>query len=481
MKKTLLLPICLIFGATAFSQIENGGFEDWNKLLLFEQPFMDFTAMSSNYEIFMETGLTNVNKIDHEEGSAMRLETILAGEEVVPAFYLLGSTPESSGENLIFPGGVPASDPNVTGISVDMAYDFPGESSGFVIVQFKLDGIPVGPGTMGTGTFYFPLSGQQEWEDEIFDFGTSIGTNYDEVVIGFATADLIQSDSDFSIGPWIEIDNLKFVNSQDEIPNGDFETWTQVPAVFVPVKVDVEIDLLNPAIVKSEDASEGELALGLITREFDGYTNPTKAMLGTTETPDGIPTIDLNGEHSMLSFDYKYLAENDLAEVVITFYEESGESLIPVYGKIIELEPSSSYEEVQYAFLEDLDENFVSATKMSIEFYSSKEDGQPMPNSLLLIDDVEISGALGLIYKQVQTSFRIAAYPNPTLGRAVFNLSVPRTGFYRVYNNQGYQIDQVDFDNKKTVIYDLYDLPSGSYLFRFYHEGGIQMSRVLKI
>ncbi|HKK39923.1 MAG TPA: hypothetical protein VJ949_10935, partial [Cryomorphaceae bacterium] len=191
MKKTLLPLACMALGTAAYAQVENGDFENWDKLILFEQPFMEFGAMSSNYEIFVESGQTNVTKVEHEDGFAVRLENIALAEEVAPAFYLLGGTPDQDGEDLVFPGGVAASDPNVTGISVDMAYDFPGESSGFVIVQFKLDGTPVGTGNMGMGTFFFPVSGQQGWENEVFDFGTTIDTQYDKVVIGFATADLI--------------------------------------------------------------------------------------------------------------------------------------------------------------------------------------------------------------------------------------------------------------------------------------------------
>lgn len=480
MKKTLLPIAILVLGSTAFAQVENGNFENWNELSLFAQPSMEFDAASSNFEIFIETGQTNVTEVEHENGSAMRLENIETGEGVNPAFYLLGGTPNQSGEDMVFPGGVSASDPNVTGISVDMAYDFPGESSGFVIVQFKMNEMPVGPGTMGTGTFFFPISGQQDWEDEVFDFETSIGVEYDRVVIGFATADLIGSDSDFPAGPWMEIDNLSFVNSTDEILNGDFELWAQVPPVLVPAKVEVEVDLLNPTFIQSNDVAEGQFALGLITRDFDGFTEPTRAMIGSSEVEGGVPTIDLNENDAVLSFDYKYATENDVAEVQITFYEEAGESLLPVYGKSIDLGPTTAYESVQYSFLDDLEENFVTATKMSVQFSSSKEES-PQGNSMLLIDNVELSGALGVLNpRKTDGQIRITAYPNPTIGRTSFVFGVERTGFYRVYNNQGHQIDLVSFQNKKYLTHNLQPLPAGQYTFRFYHEGGVRTARVIK-
>ncbi len=481
MKKSLLPLAFLALGTAASAQVENGDFENWTKLILFEQPFMTFDAISSNYEIFVETGETNVVQVEHEDGSAIRLENIQIGEDVTPAFYILGGTPDQVGEDLIFPGGIPASDPNVTGFSVDMSYDFPGESSGFIIVQFKMDGMPVGTGNMGTGTFFFPISGQQDWENEIFDFGTTIDVQYNQVVFGFATADLIGSDSDFPAGSWMEIDNLSFINSSDEIPNGNFDVWAQVPPIFYPAKVDVEIDLLNPTYVQSADAADGDLALGLVTRDFDGFAEPSKAMLGTAETEGGIPTIDLIEEHSMLSFDYKYLADNDMAEAVITFYQESGEFLLPVYGKVIDLEPTATYESVQYSFLDELAENFVTANKISIEFVSSKMDGNPEPNSLLLLDNVELSGTLSLFsFIRNFEPYQVTAYPNPTMGRVTFDLGGTKTGFYRVYNTQGYQIDMVNFQQKQKVTHNLLGMPSGQYTFRFYHENGTRIARVIK-
>ncbi|MCZ4409184.1 T9SS type A sorting domain-containing protein [Cryomorphaceae bacterium 1068] len=481
MKKSLLPLAFLALGTAASAQVENGDFENWNKLILFEQPFMSFDAISSNYEIFVETGETNVVQVEHEDGSAIRLENIEIGDEVTPAFYILGGTPDQVGEDLVFPGGIPASDPNVTGFSVDMSYDFPGEASGFVIVQFKMNGTPVGTGNMGVGTFFFPVSGQQDWETEVFDFGTTLDAQYNQVVFGFATADLIGSDSDFPVGSWMEIDNLSFINSSDEIPNGSFDVWAQVPAVFYPVKVDVEIDLLNPTYIQSFDAADGQNALGLVTRDFDGFAEPSKAMIGTAETEGGIPTIDLIEEHSMLSFDYKYLADDDIAEAVITFYQQSGESLIPVYGKVIDLEPTDVYESVEYPFLDELEENFVTANKVSIEFVSSKESGNPEPNSLLLLDNVDISGTLraSTIVKHFEP-YQIIAYPNPTVGRVTLDMQGVKTGFYRVYNTQGFQIDMVSFKQKQKVTYDLFGMPSGQYTFRFYHENGTRIARVIK-
>lgn len=482
MKKTLLPLASLVLGTTAYAQVENGNFEDWDKRTFFEQPFMGIDAVSSNHEIFIETGETNVTRSDREDGSAVRLESILIGDRVEPAFYLLGGVPNQVSENLVFSGGFAASDPNINAISVDMTYDFPEEASGIVIVQFKIGGEPVGRGNSGVGTFVFPVSGQQDWENKVFDFGTTIDVQFDQVVIGFATADYINEDSNFPEGSWMEVDNLSLINSSDEVSNGDFEVWAQAPPVFVPVNVEVEIDLINPTFIKSEDASGGQFALGLMTRDMGGVAEASTAKLGKADSPGGIPTISLPEDLAVMSFDYKYAAAADVAEMEIIFYEQSGESLIPVYGKVFELSPNTSFETIEFAFREELESNFVSADKMSITVYSSKESANPEANSLLLLDNVKMFGALSSRSGIKQTATQtIVAYPNPTLGRVVFEFGTPRSGSGRIYNNQGVAIGVFRFNETRSYIYDLYGMEPGYYMFRFYHEEGVETSSILKI
>lgn len=481
MKKSLLPVAFLALGTATFAQVQNGDFENWIKKSLFNHPVSEFNTISSNHEIFMEYDEINVSQVENGEGSAMRLENIPTVGGVQPAFYIFGETPGQSGEDLIFPGGMNASDPNVTGISVDMRYDFPGESSGFMIAQFKLDGNPVGPGNMGTGTFFFPISGQQDWENVVFDFETTIDTQYDQMVIGFATADLIGSDSDFPEGVWMEIDNVSLMNSTDIVPNGDFESWSQLTPLQTPVNMNVELNLINPEFQRSTDASEGQYALELISQNYDGFVQPAKATVGNATSEGGLAVIDIAEGHSMFSFDYKYLAVDDLAKVELTFYEEAGEAFIPVYGKIFELEPTNDYQSIEYSFGEELDNNFVSATKMSIEVSSGKAGESNEPNSRLLLDNMTTSTALSVFsgFTKLKSN-RIIAVPNPTLGRVSFDLGKIHRGSYRVYNHMGHQIEYNRFRNTRYITYDLTDLPAGVYSFRFYYDEGIRMVRVVR-
>ena len=481
MKKTLLPIVSLVFTFGAFAQVENGGFENWTNLALFEEPDMGIEVSSSNYETFFDSGELSVSQISHEGGSAIRLENIAKDDEVIPGFFLTGMPPGQAGEMLIFDGGIPASDQNVTGLSMDLSYNIPAESPGFVIVQFKLEGQPVGMGNMGPGTFYFPISGEKDWGNETFDFGESFGTAFDQVVIGMACADLLNDDSPFVPDAWLEADNLEFAGSTDMIENGDFENWAMVPPLEVPVGVDTDFDPFSVKSFKSEDAYEGEYALGLISKEENGFVQTGRAIMGEQNENETIPGITINDEHSMVSFKYKYLAENDVAEAKIIFFEEEDGNYIPVMSKNIDLNPTAEYVNVEYPFAEDLEENFASPTKMSIEFMSSREELNPQDGSTLIIDKVEVGGTLPLVGIAPVDKPRVSAFPNPTLARVQFDFGVTRSGFYRVYNNQGFQIDYVQFDAEQRLIHDLSGLPSDTYVFRFYHSGGIETARVIKL
>ncbi len=483
MKKTLLPLFTLCIGLGANAQVLNGDFEDWDKLILFQQPNMGIEAVSSNYETFFETGQLNVNQVPNGDGSALRLENIGQGENVMPAYFLTGETPNQEGEALVFGGGIPVEDSNVSGISMDLRYDIPAEVPGFVIVQFKLNDVPVGPGNMGPGTFYFPLSGTQEWENEVFDFGGAINTEIDQVVIGIACSDLINEDATFPEDAWLEADNLTFVNSTDEITNGDFDIWSFVPPIFTPTSVDVDIRPFDRQFFRTDDVSEGVYALGLETLDFDGFVAPGRALMGI-RSPEGdiIPTIDLNDEHTMISFDYKYQAEGDVAEAVIVFFELQNDDLVPAFVKTIDLQPNQEFQSVEYSFTEDLEENFVDASKVAIEFTSSKIDAEPQSGSKLILDNVEVSGTLSTFdWVRSAGGPQISAYPNPTLARVIFDFGAERTGYYRVYNAQGFQIDFVNFQNTDRLIHNLYGMPAGQYVFRFYHDSGVETVRVNKL
>ncbi len=489
MKKFLLPMVLLIPAFTANAQILNGDFEDWTKMILFEHPAMGISTFSSNYETFFNDGSLNCTRIDSEDGSGLRVENIQAGDEIIPGWFITGENPNQEGEGLLFGGGFPATDANVSGISMDIRFNIPQTSPGFVLVQFKNNGVPVGEGNMGTGTYMFPISGVQEWSHMQWNFDAPLGVVPDQCVIGVVCANVLSDDQNYEVGAFAEVDNIALVNSNDVVPAGTFEGWAFVEPLWTPDDMVVDVDPFFPAYEQSPEAHNGNLALKLTTIQRDGDESPQVGRTWLAADTDGevVPNIMLNETHTTLHFYYKYTPVNDdVAVAMVTFYNETETGYVPVMNRSIELNGNSDWEEVEYDFNAELEANFLTADAMSILFESSQyaENSEPQVGSTLLVDDVTMSGLLfdGMINATVKGGKgSIKAYPNPTLARVTMDLTIPRTGFYKVFNEQGTQVDIREFTSQRFITHDLTNMPSGKYIFRFTHNGGVQIAQVIKL
>jgi hypothetical protein len=464
------------------AQVANGDFENWNKLVMFEHPNAGIPTMSSNYETFFADGSLNVTDVVANESRALRIENTMVEGQVAPGYFLFGEVPQNEGESLVFGGGFEVSDPNVNGIRMDLKYNFPDNAHGFIIVQFKAEGQPVGNGNFGTGTFYFPIQGTQDWSNTLFNFDQELGALPDQCVIGIAAADLIGDDIPFTAGAFVEVDNISLENSAEAVPGGNFDSWTFVEPIFYPADCNVDIHPFESQYERSTLAHGGVYALRLNSTEREGQVQIGVATLGQVENDVIVPTIELTENHSSVGFWYHYNAINDLAGVEVRFFAEDQGEFVQVYQKSLILEPNTTYEYVQYAYAEDYSEFTMEPTHMSITFFSSLEAAtDPQDGSFLLIDDVEIFGLLSHTPSFNKFNNNIIAYPNPTVGRVQFNFGTNRAGYYRVFNAQGQQVAIRTFSSTRILTHDLSNMPAGKYFFRFYHNAGVESVSALKL
>jgi len=501
MKKILLPAIAVIASQGLFAQIENGSFDAWIEQQLFEHPQMGIETMSSNYETFFHDGSTNVNAVSGPDGNVLRIQTAGAQGQTIPAFFITGNVPEQEGEGLIFGGGVPLTDPDITGVSFSIRHKIIEGSPGFVLVQFKADGVPVGEGNMGPGTTMLPLVGMTEWHDVNITFENGFETTPDACVFAVASADLLGGDQVFPPGSYVEVDNLEFIRTGDiqeihqggevqTFPGGDFENWADVPSIHTPEGVLVEANPTEAKFERTEDANSGMYALALETMGGEDWANPTKAVFAGGEIGNSIPVIELDESHSAVSFAYKFEAEDDKAGAVFRFFTQTSEGFfVQVSEKELILEPVDEYTDVEYNFLEtseaptliDTRGSISEATHMTIEFKSgtTSEDNSPQAGSVLKIDDVALSGALRTLSLNIKTP-EVTAHPNPATERIQFTFQGPRFGSFIVYNSAGIQVDQQEFSNTSQFVYNLRHLRSGPYVFRFQHNEGVDAVRVIK-
>ena len=479
--KKILLP--LFMGTMAISvnaQIDNGDFERWEKVLLFQHPAGASVNMSSNYETFFDNGLLNVTKVESDENSVLRIENISGTESIHPGYFIFGKTPT---DNLMFSGGNPIADVNMTGISMDLRYEMMDESEGFILVQFKDGNTPVGEGNYGAGTYFFPVSGSQDWNTSEFMFEYPIDPAANTCVVAFASADVINSDLPFALGSFMEVDNITFIGSESTFQGGDFEFWSQVEPLSVPEDCYVNLHPFEANYQQTTDAYAGSFALKLNSTLRDDYVDVGYALMGNKDDMGQIiPTIEL-GDNTILSFMYSYTSQNDLGEAKLVFYNEMNGEFSTVYDHSIELTPNDDYQHIDFPFGEEFAQLEISATHMSIEFKSSIETVEipAMDSSVLLLDNVSLGNTLGLNpMVKAQSKRQVRSYPNPTVGRVVFNFGTNRAGYYRVYNPQGSQIAIKQFTSTKEVVFDLYPYPAGMYTFSFYHNGGTDFARVIR-
>lgn len=486
MKKLLLQAICLFAFISTQAQIANGDFEDWTKMILFDQPFVGVPGTSSNYETFFIDGSLNVIEVPRGDGRAMRLENIFVGNAVMPGYFITGSMPNQEGETLHFEGGFPISDTEVSGISFDARYSMPPESAGFVLVQFKNDETLVGTGNMGPGTYVFPMSGNAfDWTTMSFDFDTPVSPEANTCVIAFAAADVLSDDQNFTAGTFLEVDNFSFTNSTDEIFGTAFENWAPAPPIWTPDGAVVDVIPFANHYNKSDDAHSGLLALELTTTNHQGQTLVGTALMADMADDQVVPTIDIAEGQHMVEFFYKYTTEGqDIATVEFVFYQTTDGESTPVFMHVMDLEPVDEYTLISFDFGAALQEAEVSANQMTIKFSSSSEaEGhEPMLGSTLTVDDVELSGVLtDFVLTAGVSTPQIVAYPNPTYGRVIFNFGTQTSGFYRFYSPQGALLGTTSFSNKTEIIHNLWGMPAGQYIFRFYTPGLVRTKYVVKL
>lgn len=488
--KNYLLPAIALFAAHGISaQIDNGNFDHWDETVPFAHPVMDTEISSSNSETFYQNAGLNVSAVQGPEGKAMRLESIQTDGEVFPAFFITGKVPQQEGEGMIFEGGVAVDDTDITGVSVNLRHNISGDSPGFVIVQFKADGVPVGEGNMGPGTMMIPLEGEADWHTLTAEFENGFDIAPDRCVFAVATADLLGGDGSFPAGSYVEINEVSFLNGQQTFPGGDFETWADEDPIILPQGVLVDLNPFESLYERTTDAFTGMYALALKTVANEEYTNTGSAVFAEGDVQNPVPYIAVEPTHTSASFAYKYEAEDDLAGAEIRYFsqDESGD-FEEVFTKEFVLTPTEEYTLIQHDFEEDAEGVFGiqrasgEITHMTVEFHSSiwNEGNAPKNGSVLKIDEVALNGGSLRSSGSWVSAPTLIAHPNPTTHRVQFKMDVQRTGFFRVFNAIGVQLDVKQFVNTSDTHYDLSHLRTGVYIFRFQHDGGQEAVRVIK-
>lgn len=488
MKQNLLLAFFIQCSFFSIAQINFGDFETWDQKQLFQMPRMGpWELQASNYETFLPHELTNVTKVQGQTGLGLRVENIEINEESIPGYFIMGSEPEQQGESVYFDGGVSLSNGNISGLSLDLRHSLSPGNTGIIVIQFKHNNELIGEGNAGPGTYVFEVNGEQlDWFQQELIFDPAPHEDADKCAMAFASANLLDDDLSFVVGDFIEIDNLEFIDSPDPIYGGHFELWNYIDPLYIPRECEVSLKPGELNFTRSLDANSGFYALEVKTIEENGEVLPGEVIYAQKTDSELTPNIYI-GDKEILSFNYKYLASDDIAEVKLDFLNMEEGAFNTVHSLSLELLPTMDYASTEINFKEELDNLGIDAGFMIVTFKSSKDDegNVPQPQSSLLVDDMQLEDmALSDIQYQmgVEEMYSITAYPNPTKDfvNVTFN-GGRQTGTMTIFNSTGQAFKSFYFNNESDLHIDLSHYPAGKYLFGFQTDVMVKSLRVMKL
>ncbi len=396
MRCIILMSMCWL-ATSSHGQLLNGGFENWQEITFDHPVGPETTFFSSNFETVYQGGAPSVFQVSGFADSWMRIESTEVNGQAIGGYAIWGNIPE--GDDLLFTDGFAFSDASASGIICDLNYEINPLSPGFMIVQFKFEGSPVGAGNIGQGTYLFPISGDETgFQQTEFVFNPPLPPNIDECVIGFASNNLVDDEAEVFVGNFIEVNNLAFIGSEQTIPGGDFEEWMPVEPYYVPDDWFTIDAFLTNLYERTEDAVSGLYAMKMNTVLLDNVVVESFIAQGQPTEDGFLPSVPVEEGFVGYSFQYKYeVLQDDMAFAIFFMSEEENPNPEDVIFWGTELPPSSEYALVT----EDLSfivESFA-VNYVGIAFVSSFNGGKeglttPQVGSALYLDDVT------LIYQQ---------------------------------------------------------------------------------
>ncbi len=396
MRQIKLTGALLLALVSAKAQLINGGFEDWSPMPSYDVPVTSEQAFSNSNDLtYYFWDILSMYEVPGVNGSAMRVETTSNGVDTEPGFAVWGNPPD--GDELLFSDGFAMTDNEVTGISCDLRYNINFSSPGFIIVQFKYEGVPAGEGSVGPGTYAFPLLGSQaNFTAMNFTFDPPVAAQIDECVIGFASNNVLDDEPVFFVGNFIEVDNLAFIGSDVPIPGGDFDTWQPANEVLVPDGWNVPQFFHLNFVEQTPDAASGNYAVKLNSVAVGDQVLSSLVFQGEEVEGIGVlPTVPVNGELESVSFSYKYETSGDdlgFAVVVMSEIPNPAAEDLFFYGDF--LQPTDTYEAVTFdlSWINDnADINYIAIAFISSYIDNGEVGNTATDGSALFIDDVAIN------------------------------------------------------------------------------------------
>lgn len=321
MKIKHILLLCTLFflmsqkSIAQFTNIPNGGFEEWKNDTLFEDLNNFFT---SNFNCYSNGLNANVTKINYMDGSAARLETIDTSGDTLFGFIANANIVNNEGV-ISYHGGQPYTG-KPDSILIEMDYDIMPEDSALIIVAFKKAGQVISENLLHVG------GKSTNWLVKKFLLKL-LSTNPDTVVIACISSDPFMGNE--KVGSSISVDNFQFTGGGGTpIVNGKMENWSLKtllePETWGTWNFYDNYSSFKTA-TKTTDKLKGNYALRL--ESYASNISGPNLQFGMVASAsffnnfDNLGAFPFTGNPKKFTFDIKYLPviSKDTALIYVTF------------------------------------------------------------------------------------------------------------------------------------------------------------------
>ncbi len=447
MKNFILCLLLSMISLNVFAQIQNGGFETWEDVFLYESPD-DWRTTHTEVP-----GTDAVAKnTDAQDGSySVHLKTVAISGETRFGYVLKGDADDDDYTGKPYSG-------TISGIQGYYKSDIMEGDSALILVAGSYQGEDY-----EAEMFY--LHGEEtDWTAFSFTFAQSM--QVDSVTIGIASSDAINESA--VEGSWIRVDNISFVGSNaPPIGNHSFEVWNDVnydkPDGWSITQYGAGV---VESVVKSTNSHNGTYAVELVTLASDLISGDTVSGILTNGTIHDMDSLFFSGGVPFTLEPDTFMgfySTTDTINGLIRFWNNSTE----VSHEYIQLFPAgNSYQ----AFALPL--NLTGTPdSMLIYFFGGNELG----SSLLLDDLTLVGGNVGILELDIVNNFK--TYPNPSAEVLYFTYSINKYSSVQIaiYDILGRSVFNGQEQEMKPGIHtgelNIADLNTGTYLFNLIVNG----------
>lgn len=283
----------------------------------------------------------------------------------------------------------------------------------------------------------------------------------------------------------LEIDNISFIGTNQNVANADMENWTQStsekPISWI-VSDENNNAIIDSTVKKTTDAALNQFAIQLISKASSNERGEINSVINT-HSYQGVPSFPVGHNFLTLNGYYKYLKEgNDTASIEVVMFKNGlniGQGSMLIGSSVTEY--TSFVDTIFYTQNETPDSAFI-----RISSNRNNSNVHPYHNSSLYIDALSFTTRLDTtelptaIKQNINSIKQLKLYPNPA--RDFIAIELPKMDAIQsidIFNINGATVFTESINNQyeNVRMFNISNLSNGTYFIRVMLESESYVSR----